>query len=161
MTNGDAVTADADRATRTQAAPQAEAQAAAGPRGADSIQPATVQIQVCSVELKDAASNLPVGHVDSGGITDTASRTQDAPAEGGQQRAEAHAAAPAPATMQPVVQVQVCSVELNDTAANLLPGSIITRSQPSQTEMADGCQTAAPARPPIPASSQQHSPAKN
>ena len=33
---------------------------------ADTIQPASVQVNVCSVELDDAASNSPVGNVASG-----------------------------------------------------------------------------------------------
>ena len=79
-------TVNADTATRPQAGPAESgklcteaqwAQAAA----ADTIQPAAVQVQVCSVEFKDAASNLPVGNVASGGTVDadTATRTQAAP----------------------------------------------------------------------------------
>ena len=149
VTSGDAVTADAvidaDRATRTQAAPQAEAQAAAGPRATGSIQPATVQVQVCSVELKDAASNLPVGHVDSGGITDTASRPHDAPAEGGQQRKEAQPGAGLQAadTMQPAtVQVKVCKVKTNCTAANLPLGNVASGGVTVDADTATGPQDA-------------------
>ena len=92
---------------------------------ADSMQPAKVQVKVCSVKVNDAAHNLPVGEVASGGITGdahTASRPQDAPAEAGQQFEDAQSAAD---SMQPAkVQVQVCSVKVNDTAYNLPVGGV-------------------------------------
>ena len=99
-----------------------EAQASA----ADTIQPATVQVKVCSVEQKGAASNLPVGDVASEGTTEdagTGTRPQAAPAESGMGSAEAPAAAAD--IMQPAAeQVQVCSVELMDTASNLPVGNV-------------------------------------
>ena len=70
---------------------------------ADTRHLAAVQVQVCSVEFKGAASDLPVGTVDA----DTITKPQAAPAESGKLHAEAHAVAAD--SMQPAaVQVQVC-----------------------------------------------------
>ena len=138
-------TADADTAFRPQDAlaeggqQREEAQPAAGIQTADTIQPATDQVQVCTVKVNDAAANLPAGNVDSGDAvavdTDKASRPQDAQADGGQQREEALAAAVD--TMQPETeQVQVYSVEFNDAAYNLPPGTMVIGDQPSHAEVA-------------------------
>ena len=117
-------TLDADTATRP--GPQAAAPAESGKlhveahAAADTMQPATVQVKVCSVEYNDAASNLPVGHVASG--------PQAAPAESGKHHVEAQAAAAD--TVQPAAeQVQVCLVKSNDAASNLPPGSMVTGDQ--------------------------------
>ena len=123
-------TADADTAFRPQDAlaeggqQREEAQPAAGLQTADTIQPATVQVLVCTVKVNDAAANLPAGYVDSGDAVavdaDKASRPQDAQVDSGQQREEALAAAAD--TMQPETeQVQFYSVEFNDAAYNLPP----------------------------------------
>ena len=89
---------------------------------ADSMQPAKVQVKVCSVKVNDAAYNLPAGDVASGGITgdaDTASRPQNAPAEDGQQLEDAADA------MQPAKgQVKVWSVKVNDAAYDLPTGDV-------------------------------------
>ena len=53
-----------------------EAQAAAELQAADTMLPATVQVQVNTSKANDAAANLPVGHVASGSITDTAQPQQ-------------------------------------------------------------------------------------
>ena len=81
-----------------------------------------MQGQGCAGELKDAASNLPVGNVASGGRVDadTTTRPQAAPAESGKLCAEAQAQAAAADTIQPAaVQVQVCSVEFKGAASDL------------------------------------------
>ena len=58
---------------------------------ADTMHPAAVQVQVCSVEFKGAASNLPLGTVDA----DTVTKPQAAPAESRKRHAQAHAVAAA------------------------------------------------------------------
>ena len=64
----------------------AEAQAAAGHPAADTIQPAALQVQVCTVGKIDAPPHLPVE------ISSEATRPQAALAEGGKHGAEARAA---------------------------------------------------------------------
>ena len=107
-----------------------EAQAAAS----DTMQPALDQVYICSVKYNDAAYNLPVGYVTSG-----PQAAQQA--ESGEPHEEEHAAetetvqpaldqaAPAEAaaadTIKPaVVQVIVCSIELDDAASNLPVGYV-------------------------------------
>ena len=142
---GNVDSGDADKASRPQDAlaeggqQREEAQPAAGLQTADTIQPATVQVLVCTVKVNDAAANLPAGNVDSGDAVavdaDKAPRPQDAQVDGGQQREEALAAAVD--TMQPETeQVQVYSVEFNDAAYNLPPGTMVTGDQPSHAEVA-------------------------
>ena len=158
------ITVDADTASRPQNAPAGggqhhdEAKPGAGLQTADTIEPAKDQVHVCTAKVKDAAHNLPVGDMASGGITvdaDTAFRPQDAPAGGGQQREEAQPGAgllaactkqpgeqqAAPklrvaGTTQPAVQVQVSTSKANDAAYNLLPGSMVTGAPPSHAEIA-------------------------
>ena len=128
------ITVDADTASRSQDAPaeggqqHEDAQSGAGLQAADTMKPATVQVQVCSLKVNDAAANLPVGDVASGGITgdaDTASRPRDARAEGGQQSEDAQAAAGlrvAGTTQPAVLKVRISTSEANDAAHNLPPG---------------------------------------
>ena len=116
---------------------------------ADSMQPAKVQVKVCSVKVNDAAHNLPVGEVASGGITGgahTAFRPQNAPAEGGQQCEEAQPVAGLQAAdaTQLANQVHVSTtIEASCASPHSPVGKMASGGHPAPVEVAPRLQTAA------------------
>ena len=132
---------DSSRASR----PQAVLVEGGGHQAADTMRPAVVQVQVCSVELMDTASNLPVENVTSEDTMQPAvvqaSRPQVALVEGGGLWAELKEVADHQAadTRRPAVaQVHVCSIDSVDAPPHLPVGSSSEASRPQAAVVEGG-----------------------